>query len=257
MEHLKRKLTCLFSLLLIVAPGSYALTLNAPMAISQIVTVQPIIVSDDDGSNTATFFGDASQKSIIEGFVDQIWAQAGIDVNFLTANTWNNTFANEGTTNNPRPTSDLNTIVDTAPDNVKNADANVINIFFVNIAAGFSLLNENTAAGLAFRPGNGITQYVGENLLDFTGGQEVIASVVAHEIGHNLGLAHTNSVVDGNLEFPENLMTSNGSGERLRADQIATALNSNLSVTAVPIPAAFWLLASGLVFLFRNKKVVQ
>lgn len=107
--------------------------------------------------------------------IDTIWVQAGIDINFLTPNTWNNTFANWGSGGPPdnggisRPQSDLNMIetLSVGPPSVRNSDPNVINMFFVNIAAGFPLLGANNAAGLVERPGNDITQYVGTNLLNF------------------------------------------------------------------------------------------
>lgn len=237
-----------------------ALIVNPAQPITHQVTVQPIIVSDNDNSNTATYFGDSTEQGIIKGFIDDIWAQAGIDVNFLQHNTWNNTFANWGTGgptttlgSGDRPTSDLSA-VKSAGDaaGVTHANPNVINMFFVNIAAGFDLRSANSATGLAFRPGNGITQYVGRNLLTFTNGHEAIASVVAHEIGHNLGLPHL-------VEFENLLQTGSSSnqGERLNSDQINIALASNLSVTSVPLPAAFWLLGSGLIGLIgfgKSKK---
>jgi len=223
--------------------ASAALVVNPAQAITQLVTVQPIVVSDNGGANTAEFFGNAAQQLSIESLIDTIWAQAGIDVSFLAATSYNNTFANQGNSN-PRPTSDLNTIVNDADvAGVTNANPNIINIFFVNVAAGFTTLSENSAAGLAFVGGNGITQYIGSNLLGFLGGREVIASVVAHEIGHNLGLPHITEAF--------NLMQAGGSadpGEILNGSQITTALNSNLStpVTAVPLPSAIILLISGM-----------
>lgn len=231
-----------------VAPASAALVVNTAQTINEVVTVQPIIVSDSNGNNAANFFGNTTQP-LIEGFIDTIWAQAGIDVNFLSANTWNNTFANWGSGGSPdnngnqRPQSDLNQIVaDGATANVTNTDPNVLNMFFVRIAAGFELLGDGSAAGLAFTPGNGVTQYVGNDLLNFTGGQETIASVVAHEIGHNLGLDHNT--------LTENLMNSGSGGERLSNAQITTALNSDFSVpvSAIPVPPAVILFLSGLGF---------
>lgn len=241
---------------LLAGAANAALIVNPAQAITEKVTVQPIIVSDNGGGNTATFFGNAGQQSIIEGHIDTIWAQAGIDVEFLAPNFYNSTFANWGSGGPPdnggasRPTSDLNTVVSNgATAGVTHADPNVINMFFVQIAAGFNLLSQNSAAGLAFLGGNGITQFVGSNLLSFAGGQEVIASVVAHEIGHNLGLPH--------IVLAENLMQAGGSpnqGERLTASQITTALNSSLSVAIVPVPAAVWMLGSALLMLAGWKR---
>ena len=219
------------------------------VAITHTVTIQPIVVSDNNGSNTATFFGSMAQQDSIEGSIDNIWGQAGIDVNFLEANEWNNSFANTGTSS-PRPGSDLRTIVNTATtEGVIHTNLDFINLFFVNIPAGFSSLGANNAAGFAFIDANGITQYVGSELLGFSGGRDVIADVVAHEIGHNLGLFHTATGIN-------NLMSPIGVGDLLTADQIETALNSRFSISAVPVPATIWFMISGLLVLFsisRNR----
>ena len=230
-------LLILFSFFISLQAGSAqaALIVDPPQPITQIVTVQPIIVSNTDGSNTAEYFGTPTEQSSIEGLIDSIWAQAGIDVTFLTPSTWNNDFANIGISEPAaRPTSDLSAMVSTGNTaGVTHADPLVINMFFVQIAAGFIELPNNTANGLAFVGGNGVSQHVGDDLPDMFGlnGHEVIASVVAHEIGHNLGLFH---IVEA-----DNLMQSGASGERLNATQIMTALNSTLSVSAVPEPSFF------------------
>jgi hypothetical protein len=236
-------LKILLTLSILLLPISQVFAVAVLPEITRIVTIQPIIVSDTNGNNTATFFGSANQQTSIEGFIDDIWSQAGIDVNFLNANLWNNTFANEGTVN-PRPRSDLNTVINSASvAGITHANSDFINLFFVNTPAGFEMMNSNSAAGLASVDGNGIMQFVGSDLLGFVGGQETIASVVAHEIGHNLGLFHTGNRID-------NLMSPNGTGNTLTAVQINTVLDSRLAtVSAVPVPAAVWLFGSSLIGL--------
>ncbi len=148
-----------------------------------------------------------------------------------------------------RPNSDLNQIIDDGTSaGVTHADPYVINIFFVKIAAGYGPLANNFAAGLAMVGDNGISQYVGDSLPGSGGGRELIARVVAHEIGHNLGLVH--------ISEANNLMKSGGSGEILSSTQIATAIASGFSVAVVPLPAAVWLFGAALLTLlgFRSRR---
>jgi len=237
----------IISIFFLAAPNAFAVGV-LPSA-THMVTIQPIIVSDDNGSNTATFFGSATEQNMIEGLIDNIWGQAGVDVKFLAANVWSNTFANSGN-GGTRPGSDLRTIVNSGNTaGVTHTNPDFINMFFVNIAVGFDSLPLNNAAGFAFVGGNGITQYVGSSLPGSGNGRDVIASVVAHEIGHNLGLFHTVNV--------NNLMTPGGNSDDLTSSQISTALDSRFVVSAVPVPAAIWFMGSGLITLltFSRKRV--
>lgn len=206
-------------------------------------------VADADGANAAPLFGTASQQANIFSQIDAIWAQAGIDVDFSFAGgTWNSPFALTGTADNndPRPTDDLDLIVAQAgAAGLLAVDPLVINLFLVRIVPGFSQTSNNTSNGLAFLDANGITLWAGPALTDFQNGRDAIASVLAHEIGHNLGLDHLAEI--------ENLMQSGGDGERLNAAQIATALASPFSVP-IPEPATWTLLGlGGLMVLIRKR----
>lgn len=198
-----------------------ALILNASMPITHRVVIQPIRTQQAaaQGGNLATYFGTSTQDATVKGHIDSIWAQAGIDIEWLTASTYVDSFAYDGHpsdyTTSVRPQEHLGLISSSAGTPPKSANPAVLNMFFVNVVPGFKFTSENSANGLAFVDGNGVTQFVGDNLLGFPRGLEVIASVVAHEIGHNLGLNH--------LAEGENLLQAGGSepqGERINGDQI-------------------------------------
>lgn len=212
------------TLAMTAAHASAALIVNAAQTVRHAVRVNVINVTDNAGGQAAPSWGTASQQASIFSFVDQIWSQAGIDVQFkFRSMPYANSFAlgTPGTTT-VRPTSDLNSIVSTAQTNgVLDGDPLVLNLFQVRVVPGFQQTNNTTSNGLAFVGGNGITLWTGPTLPTFTDGQELSAKVLAHEIGHNLGLNH---VVES-----ENLLQSSSTNyreARLSASQIATAQNS-------------------------------
>jgi hypothetical protein len=206
--------------------ASAEIVVNPPQPITRQVTVQLIQTALDDGTSPATVFGTATQRADIEAAIDDIWAQAGIDVAILSnINRYNDTFAYQGTDGTgTRDSDDFNAIFTNARNEggILHPDPLVLNLVFANVVPAFQPLGENSAAGYARVGGNGIIGFVGDNLLTFANGRDVVASVMAHEIGHNLGLSHTAS-------GEPNLMAPSGTTEQLNSMQIGTARSSSFA----------------------------
>ena len=193
-----------------------AMVVDPPRAITHRVTVRMIETALDDGSSPATVLGDSAQRASIEAAVDAIWAQAGIDIKLLDSVVrYNNTFAYQGASGaSARPVGDLNLILYGAGNaGILHPDDSVINLFFVDVVPGFTPRGEGWAGGLGHVGNNGISQFVGDNLLSSQGGRDAVATVIAHEIGHNLGLRHA---ADG---LP-NLMSAKRTSAQLTTEQV-------------------------------------
>ena len=163
------------------------------------VIVQPIIVSDDNGSNQADFFGTPEQEAETLARIDRVFNQAGVDVQFLEEVQFNNTFVNSGSIED-RPLSDLAQIISQGEDaGVFNSDTNVINIFFVQNAPGTALSGISPVVA-ALLNDNGIVLEATSNSQFFTARlRNAFATVQG--ISRNLGL--TPALGENNVLNPE------------------------------------------------------
>jgi len=136
-----------------------------------VLTVQPIVVRGDDGLEPASM-------AIPEALVDRAYLKAGLDFYFLEPLYYDDTEARDGLIN-------LDEIVKSAKAaGVMRGHGNIVNMFFVNAVDGNKgPLGRGMLGGditfIALDP---------NSTLDDVRDQE--AFVIAHEVGHNLGLNH-------------------------------------------------------------------
>jgi hypothetical protein len=207
-----------------------ALIVGPAQPITHRVTVQVIQTALDNGSSPAAVFGDASREAAIKDVIDSVWAQAGIDINFLPGTIrYNNTFAYQGAVpGGVRPISDLGVMMANAQlqGGILHPNPSVINMFFVNVVPGWNLKTPNWVNGAGNVGANGIAIFVGSSV-----SAEHAGHWIAHELGHNLGLHHSPAGV-------QNLMATSRNSELLTSEQVAAVFQTQFREDAVAsVPA--------------------
>ena len=166
------------------------LTSASGQTIDRRLRIQPIQVCSDDGTDCAN-----TNRILFSAETTKIWAQAGVEIEMLP---WEQ-FYGTPWLNLTTSIFDDYTIYGLAgsPGHGQNPDPTVINVWFVksfnNGAFGHSL---QTSPGIAQRNGVGIA----DNSFSYNNGIGR-RDVLAHELGHNLGLDHTTLGAIGNTNL--------------------------------------------------------
>lgn len=181
---------------------------------SQALLVQPVILCDDDGKNPARY-------ALPKKLVDQAYTKADLEFLYLDPVHWNNSQARQGKIN-------LNTIVQQGHANgMISKDPRITTLLFVSAVDG-------NAGPLGRGLQNGNICFVSLGPKGKMANPAERAFVVAHEVGHCLGLLHT---VD-DPAVPDDIPNLQGAGpfdQRLAAaalhpTQVKTILASPLSI---------------------------
>ena len=172
---------------------------------SNVIIIHPIVIQSDNGDEPA-------QMKLSEQLVNRAYSKANIDFHYLEPTYYNNTKARDGEIN-------LDSIVNLSKrDRILKGQNDIINMFFVNAIDG-----NQGPTGRGMINGNIVFIALGDkNKTKIEDNKSMEAFVIAHEVGHNLGLKH---VVDDN-NIIDSLPNIQGDGEfKDRIDPI-NSLNS-------------------------------
>ena len=145
-----------------------------------VIIIQPIVIQSDIGDEPA-------KMNLSEELVNKAYLKANIDFHYLEPLYYDNTKARDGEIN-------LDSIVKLSKrDNILKGQNDIINMFFVNAIDGYQ-----GPTGRGMMNGNIVFIALGdENNTNTEKQTSMEAFVIAHEVGHNLGLKHV--VDDDNI----------------------------------------------------------
>lgn len=208
------------------------------------IDIQPIQVCDDVGLDCAN-----SALELFEDIGDKIWAQAGIDLNFLSWTTVDDSSILNSTSHASYSA---------------NPDPNIVNIWFIEDLAS---CGGGGSTSTLYGCGGANKISVTDLVFGFNGGIGRL-DTISHEIGHILGLGHSNFGAGG----ADNLMTSGSSRSvpssiadinpdglglsKLTQAQIDQARSADI-LYQVPEGGSGLLLCIGLVLIALKRRVLQ
>lgn len=170
--------------------------------IDKQVTIQPIVMRSTDGSAAAN-----PQRQIFEAETDKIWAQAGVDFQFLPAIYYDNSLYTNVSTDIFQPNSVYSLALD--PGHQQSSNPQVINLWFVRSidggasASGYSLQSTENYYGFLIER-NGVS--IADSAFAYGSGAGM-RDIFAYEVARNLGLDNGTLGAPGD---PNNLMKPSG-----------------------------------------------